>query len=321
MKAVVYENYGGLANLQIKSIVRPSPENDEVLVRVCAVSINDWDWGKMDGSSLFNRLLSGWRRPKHTILGSDIAGIIEGTGKDVTKFRIGDEVYGDLSGRWGGFAEYVCAPEASLVKKPPLMSFEQAASIPQAAMLAVQALIDIGHISNGKKILINGAGGGVGTFGLQIAGLYDVEVTVVDSADKLEMLSSLGAVKTVDYRTTDFTEMKEKYDLIVDVKTDRSVHRYLKVLKPQGMYVTVGGSLSLLLGALILMPFIKVFTGKKVGIVVLKPNKDLGYISQLYYDGKLKPVIDGPYPLESIREAFRVFGDGKHKGKIVITVP
>ena len=184
MKAVVYTKYGGPEVLQIKEVEKPSPKDDEVLLKIHAASINDWDWGLLHGDFI-NRMMYGLTKPKKNILGSDVAGRVEAVGKNVSKFKPGDEVYGDLSGRWGGFAEYTCAPEKALALKPASMSFEEAAAIPQAGMLAVQGLIDKGKIRAGQKLLINGAGGGVGTFGVQIAKLYGVEVTGVDSAGKL----------------------------------------------------------------------------------------------------------------------------------------
>jgi len=321
LKAIVYNKYGGIEALQIKEVEKPCPKDNEVLVKVHAVSINDWDWGKLDGNSLFNRLLSGLWKPKHQILGSDIAGRIEAVGKNVQGFQSGDEVFGDLSGKWGGFAEYVCANEKALARKPLSMTFEQAAAIPQAAMLAVQGLIDEGHIQKGQKLLINGAGGGVGTFGLQIAKLYDVEVTVVDSSDKLELLRSIGAAHVIDYTKEDFTKNSHQhYDLILDMKTNRPIYHYLRVLNPKGIYVTVGGSLSRLLQAFLLKPCISVFSKKKVSIVMLKPNKDLAYMNELFQAGKVKPIIDGHYSLEDVANAFRLFGKAGHKGKIVISV-
>jgi NADPH:quinone reductase-like Zn-dependent oxidoreductase len=177
LKAIVYESYNGIEALQLKEVETPFPKGHEVLIKVKAVSVNDWDWGKMDSTSVFNRLFSGLRKPKHSILGSDVSEVIESVGKNVTRFKKGDEVYGDLSGRWGGFAEYCCAEETTLALKPGAMSFIDAAAIPQAAMLALQGLIDKGKIKQGDKLLINGAGGGVGTFGVQIAKLYNVHVT------------------------------------------------------------------------------------------------------------------------------------------------
>ena len=319
MKAIIYKKYGGPEQLHPADVAKPVPAKNEVLVKVYACSVNDWDWGKLE-KNFFNSLFSGFGKPKHQILGSDIAGIVEEVGKEVTKFKPGDEVYGDLSGKWGGFAEYVCASEKQLASKPKQMSFEQAAAIPQAGMLAVQGLIDVGKIQEGQKLLINGAGGGVGTLGLQIVKQYGVEVTVVDIAAKLEMLRNLGAKNVIDYTQQDFTGSRELYDLVIDTKTNRPILRYLRVLKPGGKYVTVGGSIPLLLQLLILIPFISIFSKKKVRLVMLKPNKDLDYMSKLFKSGKLIPVIDGYYSLEQTPEAFKVFGEARHKGKLVISI-
>ena len=320
MKAVVYTKYGSPEVLQLKEIDKPVPQDHEVLVKVHAVSINDWDWGLLIGDSLIIRLMSGLFAPKKQILGSDIAGRIETVGKKVTKFKPGDDVFGDLSGRWGGFAEYVCAPENSLALKPAVMSFADAAAIPQAGMMAVQGLLDRGKIRTGQKILINGAGGGVGTFALQIAKLYGVEITGVDSTGKLNMMRSMGFDHVIDYTKEDFTKSGKQYDLVLDVKTNRNVFDYTRALSRNGVYVTVGGDMGRLLQALLFGPLISMIYKKKILIVALKANKDLAYINQLFETGKLKPVIDGPYKLEEVADAFRLFGKGEHKGKIVITI-
>jgi len=319
MKAIVYTKYGGPGVLQIKEVEKPFPKDDEVLIKVHAVSINDWDMGLLHGDFI-NRMLNGLRKPKRTILGSDIAGRIEAVGKNISKFKIGDEVYGDLSGRWGGFAEYVCAPEKALALKPAAMSFEEAASIPQAAMLAVQGLIDKGKIHAGQKLLINGAGGGVGTFGVQIAKLYGIEITGVDSTAKLDMLRSIGFDHVIDYTQKDFTKNGQHYDLILDAKTNRSMFDYSRALSPNGIYVTVGGSISRLLQALLLGPLISIINKKHIRIVSLKTNKDLIFMNELFEAGKVKPVISGPYKLDEFHEAFRIFDKAEHKGKVVITI-
>jgi NADPH:quinone reductase-like Zn-dependent oxidoreductase len=229
-------------------------------------------------------------------------------------------VYGDLSDRWGGFAEYTCAHEKDLALKPASMSFEEAASIPQAAMLAVQGLIDKGQIHSGQKLLINGAGGGVGTFGVQIAKLYGVEVTGVDNSGKLEMMRSLGFDHVIDYKKEDFTKNGKCYDLIVDAKTNRPMSHYTRALCPNGIYVTVGGSYARLIQALFLGPWIKMISKKSIRIVALKKNKDLDYMNGLFEAGKIKAVIDGPYRLDEVPQTFRLFDEGAHKGKVVITV-
>jgi len=229
LKAIIYTEYGGPEVLQVKEVEKPYPKDDEVLIKIHAASINDWDWGLLHGDFI-NRLLNGILKPKRKILGSDIAGRIEAIGKNVTRFKTGDDVYGDLSGRWGGFAEYTCAQEKSLALKPAAMSFEEAAAIPQAAMLAVQGLIDKGKIQAGQKLLINGAGGGVGTFALQIAKTFGIEVTGVDKTDKLEMLRSIGFDHVIDFTKEDFTRNGRCYDLILDVKTNRPIYDYVRAL-------------------------------------------------------------------------------------------
>ena len=319
MKAIIYTKYGTPDVLELKEVAKPVPKDDEVLIKVCAVSLNDWDVAMLDGDFI-NRMMNGFGKPKIQILGSDVAGRIEAIGKNVTKFRAGDEVYGDLSGRWGGLAEYVCAGEDRLALKPSTMSFEEAAAIPQAGMLCVQGLIDKGKIQSGQKVLINGAGGGVGTFAIQIGKLYGVEMTGVDNSTKLEMLRSMGYDHVIDYAKEDFTRNGKQYDLVLDAKTNRPILAYLRALRAGGMYVTVGGDLGRLFQAFIQLPLISLFSKKKVAIVALKANKDLLYMNELYEKGKMKPVIDGPYKLEEVPEAFRLFGKGLHKGKVVFTV-
>jgi NADPH:quinone reductase-like Zn-dependent oxidoreductase len=319
MKAIVYTKYGTPDDLELKEIDKPVEKADEVLVKVFAVSLNDWDFGLLEGDFV-NRMLNGVRSPKIKILGSDVAGRVEAVGKNVKKWRVGDEVFGDLSGRWGGFAEYVCARENDLALKPPAMSFEQAAAIPQAAMLAVQGLIDKGKIKAGQRVLINGAGGGVGTFAVQLGKLYGVEMTGVDSASKLDMLLSMGFDHVIDYTKEDFTKNSKHYDLILDAKTNRSIFDYARALHPEGTYVTVGGNINRLLQILLVAPLVQLTSKKKICIVALKPNKDLVYMSELFEAGKVKPVIDGPYRLAEVPKAFELFGKGLHKGKVVITI-
>lgn len=295
----------------------PYPQDNEVLIRVHAVSLNDWDYELLDGSAL-NRLMNGMRKPKRQILGSDIAGRIEALGRNITQFQVGDEVYGDLSGRWGGLAEYVCAREDEVAHKPAQMSFAEAAAIPQAGMLAVQALRDKGQIRQGQRLLINGGGGGVGTFAVQIARLYGADVTGVDHTSKLELMRAIGYDHVVDYTKEDFTRSSRCYDLVLDVKTSRSIPQLTRALCRNGIYVTVGGSMKRLLQALLLGPWITKVQKKRIGIVALRRNKDLAYMNELYEAGKLRPVIDGPYRLEEAPDAFRLFGSGRHKGKIVL---
>jgi NADPH:quinone reductase-like Zn-dependent oxidoreductase len=321
MKAVVMERYGTPEVLELRDVATPTPKAGEVLVRVYAASVNDWDWGLLRGTSLVIRMTNGLFTPNVRIIGGDIAGRVEAVGDDVKAFQVGDEVYGDLcmSG-FGAFAEYACAPEACLAHKPPGMTFEQAAAIPQAGMLAVQGLIDVGRVRSGQKLLLNGAGGGVGTFALQIARLHDVEVTAVDKAGKLDMLRALGADHVVDYLKEDFTRQGRCYDLILDVKTSRSPLACARALNPNGTYATVGGSTPRLLQFLVLGPLISRLSHKHLRIVILKPNKDLAYMSELFEAGKLVPVIDRLYKLADVPDAFRLFGTGDHKGKIIVTM-
>lgn len=315
------ERYGTPDVLELRDVARPTPKAREVLVRVHAASVNDWDWQMLRGTSFLIRILNGLFTPKVRIIGCDIAGRVEVVGEDVKAFQPGDEVYGDLSmSGFGAFAEYACAPEAGLAHKPRRMTFEQAAAIPQAGMLAVQGLIDVGRIRSGQKLLLNGAGGGVGTFALQLARLYDVEVTAVDKACKLDMLRTMGADHVVDYLEEDFTRHGKGYDLILDVKTNRSPLAYARALNPHGTYVTVGGSIPRLLQALVLSPLISRLSNKHVRMVGLKQNKDLAYMNELFEAGKLVPVIDKRYTLADVAEAFRLFGTGNHKGKIIVTM-
>ncbi|HEY0656416.1 MAG TPA: NAD(P)-dependent alcohol dehydrogenase [Chryseosolibacter sp.] len=319
MRAVVYSRYGNPDVLELKDVEIPVPGDAEVLLKVHAVSLNDWDVAMLDGDFI-NRLINGFKKPKIQILGSDVAGTIQQVGKHVTAFKVGDEVYGDLSGRWGGFAEYACAAENALALKPPGMSFEQAAAFPQAGMLAVQGLIDKGQIKAGEKVLINGAGGGVGTFAVQLGKLFGVEMTGVDSEAKLAMLRALGYDHVIDYRKTDFTRTGQRYDLILDVKTNRSPFDYLRALNTAGRYATVGGAPGRLLQTFLSSSVISLFTKKKLIVVALKPNKDLEYINKLYESGKIRAILDGPYPLEDIPAKFRDFAQGLHKGKVVFSL-
>ena len=320
MKALIRDRYGGPETLEIRDIERPAPKEREVLVRVHAASINDWDWQMLRPTLPF-----GSKTPRIRILGSDVAGRVAAAGGGVQRFTAGDEVYGDLSrfgssGGWGGFAEYVCAPEGALQRKPPRMTFEQAAALPQAGQVAVQGIFAAGPLKSGQKILINGAGGGVGTIAIQLAKSEQVEVTGVDSAMKFDMMRAIGFDHMIDYRKEDFARNGRRYDLILDTKTNRSPFAYTRSLVPGGTYATVGGDLSRMLQFMAFAWCAGRATSRTVRLIMLKQNKDLAYLNERFEAGQLVPVIDGPYPLSEAREAFRHFGAGAHKGKIVITM-
>lgn len=321
MKAIVFSRYAGPSALELREVDRPTPAAGEVLIRVRAVSINDWDLGLLLGAPVVNRLQFGLFGPGTRIVGSDVAGRVEAVGRDVEAFGPGDLVYGDLSGRWGGFAEYVCAPVKALAPKPEAMTFEQAAALPQAVALALQGLLDVGGLRRGEQVLINGAGGGVGTLAAQIAKLYDAELTGVDHGGKLDRLRTLGFDHVVDYTREDLLRIGRTYDLVLDVKTRRSPFDYLRLLNPGGRYVTVGGSLPRLAQTWSLAPWITLRTGKHARLVILKTNKDAAQVNELFQSGALRPVIDRTFPLNQAREAMRYYTEGNFVGKIVLSVP
>jgi len=322
MKASVLTKYGSPDFFELKEVEKPIPRDNEVLVKVHAVSINSWDWEILMGTPFVNRLMVGLLKPTRIkILGCDIAGRIEAVGKNVKQFQSGDEVFGDLSRcGWGGFAEYVCARDNAVVLKPTSMTFEQAAAVPQAGLLALQGLRDKGQIQSGQKVLINGASGGAGTFAVQIAKLFDAEVTGVCSTKKLDMVRSMGADHVIDYTQEDFTKNGQRYDLILDVKGYHSIFDYKRALSPKGVYVMAGGSSALANQLLFLGPWISMTGSKKMGLLLHKANKGFAFMNEFFEAGKVVPVIDRCYPLSEVAEAFRYFGEGHAKGKVVITL-
>jgi NADPH:quinone reductase-like Zn-dependent oxidoreductase len=320
MKAIVYTEYGSPDVLQLKEVAKPVPTDDELLIRVHAVSVNGSDKENLIGKPLYARL-AGLRKPRQQILGSDIAGRVEMVGKNIRDFQAGDEVFGEIPGYHGGFAEYVCVPEKTLTRKPPSMTFEEAAAIPQAGVIALQGIRVKGQVQPGQKVLINGAGGSAGTFAVQLAKLGGAEVTGVDNPGKLDFLRSLGADHVIDYTREDFTKNGKQYDLILDVIAHRSVFAYARALRPNGTYFFVGGSVAVLFQALLLGPLIKKATGKNIRLLVVPQNRpDLVSIAALCEAGKVTPVIDRRYPLSEVPEALRYVGEGRHKGKVVITL-
>ena len=333
MKAIVCTEYGSPDVLQFKEVAKPVPEDDEALVRVLAASANAADVELLRGEFIVR--IAGPRKPMYKILGTDIAGRIEAVGRYVKRFQPGDEIWVDMSAYgWGAFAEYVCVPEDALRLKPAAMTFEEAAAYPQAAVLALQNLravgpsspslflSDKGEIRPGQKVLINGAGGGVGTFAVQIARHHGAEVTGVDSGLKLDMLRSIGADHVIDYAKEDFTKSGQDYDLIVDIVARRSIFAYRRALKPEGICVSIGGTTAAVFQSLLLAPLLSMTGDKKMGVVMWKPNnqEDLALLGELFEAGEVVPVIDRRYPLSEVPEALRYLGEGRAQGKVVITL-
>jgi NADPH:quinone reductase-like Zn-dependent oxidoreductase len=319
MKAAMYYRYGSPDVLQIKEVEKPVPKANEVLVKVAAASINSWDWDMIRGKPYIIRIW-GLTKPKFKIPGADFAGVIEAIGKSVTKFKPGDEVLGDLcASGWGAYAEYVCAPENTLSIKPSSISFQDAAAFPQAGVMALQGIRDMAQTKHGDKVLINGAGGGVGTIAIQLAKMYGAEVTAVDSASKLEMLRSIGADHLIDYTKKDFTKQGKQYDTILDMVANRSILEYKRTLNPTGKFIMVGGTGSSIIQAMTLGPLLSANGKKTLGILAHEPNKNVNDLTKLCEEGKIKPVIDRNYPLDEIAEAFRYYGSGNVKGKIIFT--
>lgn len=324
MKAIVYREYGSPEVLSLEEVDKPTPGDDEVLIKIRAASVNSWDYDLLRGARGFTRL-SGFRKPRHRILGTDIAGTVESVGSKVNNLQPGDEVFGEVSERflslgWGGFAEYVCARERNMLSKPASMTFEQAASLPQVAALALGGLRYNGEVQPGQKVLINGAGGGVGTLAIQIAKSFGAEVTGVDSADKLDMLRSLGADHVIDYTKEDFTRNGQGYDLIIDVYASHSTFDYKRALNPNGAYCVIGGSQVRFFQTMFLGFWISLFSSKKMGTVGARPNEGLDFILGLIDAGKIVTVIDRTYALSEVVEAFRYFAEGRVQGKIIITM-
>src|SRR6266540_39910 len=320
MKAIVYYKYGSPDVLKLKEVEKPAPADDQVLIKVHAVSLNRSDWEGLVGKPLYARF-GGFRKPSQHILGSDIAGQVEMVGKNNSQFQAGDEVFGEMGDYHSGFAEYVCASGKILALKPASMTFETAAAIPQAGVIALQGVRDKAQLQPGQKVLINGAGGGAGTFAIQLAKLYGAEVTGVDNTEKLDFMRSLGADHVIDYTREDFTKNGKQYDFILDLIAYRSAFAYARALKPNGSYYAVGGSVATFLQFLLFGPWIRRTSGKHVRLLAVQRNrKDLEYITELCVVGKVIPYIDKRYLLSEVPEALRYLGEGHAKGKIVITV-
>jgi NADPH:quinone reductase-like Zn-dependent oxidoreductase len=322
MKAIILSKYGTPQDLDYREVATPEPRANQILVRIYASAINDWELGLIAGEPFFMRMFLGFTRPKLRIIGCDVAGRVESIGAQITRFKQGDEVYGDLSGaRFGAFAEHVCVPEDAIELKPRNVSFDEAAALPHAGCLALQGLRDLGRLDAGQSVLINGAGGGVGAVGIPYAKLYGAHVTGVDSGRKIDFMLSLGCDEVIDYTQTDFTKSGRQYDLILDTKTSRSPFSHAKALKPGGSYVTVGGSMPRIVQMLLMGWWIKHLGNKHMKLLGLKPNRGLKDITELVETGAVTPRVGEVFPLQNVVQALDTFAASTHTGKIVLSIP
>ena len=324
MKAIVNQEYGLPDVLKFEEVEKPTPKDNEVLIKIYAASVNTGEFYFLTGKPFLVRLSpGGLLKPKITILGGDVAGRVEAVGVNVKQFQPGDDVFGDISeSGMGAFAEYVSAPENVLTKKPASLSFEEAAAIPTSGVTALQGIRDSGEIQPGQKVLIVGASGGVGTYAVQIAKYFRAEVTAVCSTGKIELVRSIGADHIIDYTQEDFTQSGQQFDLIIAVNGYHSISDYKGALNPEGIYVCIGGKMKQIFASLILGPLLSKKGGKQIrnmGSVKINQN-DLVVMKELFEAGKVIPVIDRRYPLSETAEAFRFFGEGHAKGKVIITV-
>lgn len=324
MQAIMYHKYGSPDVLELKEVEKPTPKENEVLVKVHAAAANPIDWHTMRAKPFLVRLGNGFLTPKKKTLGADIAGRVEAVGKDVTEFQPGDDVFGDIyAGRLGGFAEYTCATEDALAAKPANLSFKEAAAVPVVAFTALQGLRDKGEIQSGQTVLINGASGGVGTFAIQFAKYFGAEVTGVCSTRNVEMVRAIGADQVIDYTQEDFTKNGRRYDLILDAVGNRSVSDYANALNAQGRCVVVGmTTLWHLLHILVIGAWVSRNSDKKIGFLgFTQANKnDLNFIKELLESGEIRPIIDRSYPLDECADAIRYLETGRARGKVVISI-
>lgn len=315
MKAVIYARYGGPEVLSLADVPKPSPAGGQVLVKVAATSINLSDWECLRGSPGYARI-GGLRSPARRTLGSDIAGVIEAVGEGVTRFRAGDEVYGDNLALKGGFAEYAVAPESVLAHKPPALTFAQAATIPQAGAIAQQGT---NWARAGSRVLINGAGGGSGSFAIQLAKRAGAHVTGVDNGRKLDLMRSLGADAVLDYTTDDFTRPSQPYDLVLDLVAHRSVFAYRRALSHGGRYRCVGGSVGTLLRVLTAGSVVSLLSGRSIGVLAVNEGPaHFQPLADLCTNGEVVIHIDRTFSLEEVADALAYVGDGQALGKVVI---
>jgi NADPH:quinone reductase-like Zn-dependent oxidoreductase len=320
VKAIVRETYGPPDVLHLEEVPLPTVGDGDVLVRVQAASANAGDWHLLRGTPLPFRLVAGLRKPKFKIIGNDIAGCVEAVGRNVTQFRRGDEVFGELSRcGFGAYAEFAAAPEKALALKPANLSFEEAAAIPTAGCTALQGLRQ-GRTERGQRVLIHGASGGVGTFAVQIAKSLGTEVTAVCSTRNVDAVRALGADQVLDYRKDDFAAAGSRYDVILAANGDRSIWDYRRALTADGAYVMTGGSNRQLVDALLFGPLLSVGR-QQLGNLLMKPNQaDLLFLKELCEAGKVKPMIDRRFPLREVPAAVRYVEDEHPRGKVVITI-
>lgn len=323
MKAIIQTEYGSPDVLRLADVDQPAMSDNDVLIKIVAASVDAGIWHLMRGTPYLIRLIyGGLRRPKTPILGTAIAGQVTAVGKAITQFQPGDEVFGDLSeAGFGGFAEYVCVPEAALALKPHSLTFESAATVPVSAQAALQGLRDVGQLQAGQKVLILGAAGGVGSFAMQLAKAFGAEVTGVCSTDKVEMVHQLGADQVIDYTQTDVVQAGNQYDLILDTAAYRSFFDYLPVLTSVGTYVMVGGSTGKFFRAMFLGPWVSKSSGRKVKCLESKPvQADLDTLRDLLEAGKVTPIVDRIYPLGEVPNAIRYVERRQVKGKVAIRI-
>ncbi len=322
MKAIVNERYGSPDVMKLREVEKPTPEDGEVLIKVAATGLNAADWRMLRASPILVRFMNGLLKPRNTILGADVAGRVEAVGPNVTAFKPGDAVYGDLANSgFGGLAEYVAAPEGLLAHKPANLSFIEAAAVPMSAVTALQGLRDVGQLRPGQRVLINGASGGVGTFAVQIARALGAEVTAVTSTAKLDMARSLGAAHVIDYTQEDFSRNGRQYDLIVAVNGQRALDDFERALAPSGTLVVSGGATRQLFQTMLFGKGRSKPGGKSFRTLSAKGNAaDLAFVSELIAAGQIAPVIDRCYPLAEAAEALRYVETGRARGKVVVTI-
>ncbi len=320
MQAIVQESYGSPDLLRLTELPTPTPTADQILIKIHACSINGSDRENLIGKPLYARI-GGLRKPGNRILGSDIAGTVAAVGKNHTEFKVGDELFGELPGYHGGFAEYVCTSGETLAIKPANLTFAQAAAIPQAGVIAWRGIREKGQVQAGQTVLINGAGGSAGSFAIQLAKLAGAEVTGVDGPNQLEFMRSLGADYVIDYTKQEFTTSGKAYDLILDMVAHRSVFALPQALRPNGTYYVTGGAVSVLVQTLLLGGMIKRTRGKNIRMLVVPQNRaDVVTMAELCAAGEITPMIDREFPLHAVPDAMRYVADGQAKGKVVIKI-